>query len=76
MTTVTETKFSDIYIMAESKKAYIPDRRTLNALMEFQPDDLDAFFNVLVQGFDGENTSYSINYEGILYRRRYALPLR
>ena len=68
MTTVTETKFSDIYIMAESKKAYIPDRRTLNALMEFQPDDLDAFFNVLVQGFDGENTSYSINYEGILYR--------
>ena len=68
MVTVTEAKFSDIYIMTESKKAYIPDRRTLNALMEFQADDLDAFYNVLVQGFDGVNTSYSVNYEGILYR--------
>lgn len=68
MTTITETKFSDIYILAESKKAYIPDRRTLNALMEFQADDFDVFFNTVVQAFDGQNSSYSITYEGILYR--------
>ena len=68
MVTVTEAKFSDIYITTENKKAYIPDRRTLNALMEFQPDDFDAFFDVLVSGYDGITPSYSINYEGILYR--------
>ena len=68
MTTITETKFSDIYILAESKKAYIPDRRTLNALMEFQADDFDVFFNTVAQAFDGQNSSYSITYEGILYR--------
>lgn len=68
MTTITETKFSDIYILAESKKAYIPDRRTLNALMEFQADDFDVFFNTVAQAFDGQNSSYSITYGGILYR--------
>ena len=68
MVTITEAKFSDIYITTENKKAYIPDRRTLNALMEFQPDDFEAFYNELVNGFDGTNTSYSVNYEGILYR--------
>lgn len=68
MSTITETKFSDIYIMAESKKVYIPDRSTLNSLMEFAPDDLDAFYDLLVENFDGENTSYSVKYQGILYR--------
>ena len=68
MATITETRFSDIYIMSENKKAYIPDRSTLNALMEFQPDDLDAFYDLLVNSYDGKNTSYSVKYDGILYR--------
>lgn len=68
MATVTESKFSDIYITTENRKSYIPDRRTLNALMEFQPDDFEAFFDTVVNGYDGINPSYSISYEGILYR--------
>ncbi|MBE6467639.1 MAG: hypothetical protein E7004_03505 [Alphaproteobacteria bacterium] len=68
MTTITDTKFSDIYITSEDKKAYIADRRTLNALMEFEPDDLADFCKVVEEGFDGHNTGYSINYNGILYR--------
>ena len=68
MATITDTNFSDIYIMAENKKAYIPDRRTFNSLAEFRPDDLDAFYNLLVSSFDGKNTSYSVKYDGILYR--------
>ncbi len=68
MTTITETKFSDLYVMSESKKAYIPDRTTMNALMEFQPDDLDIFYDILANAYDGKNTSYSVKYNGILYR--------
>lgn len=68
MATITDTKFSDIYIMAESKKAYIPDRCTFNSLIEFCPDDLEDFYNLLVASYDGKNTSYSVKYDGILYR--------
>lgn len=68
MVTITETRFSDIYVTEENKKAYIPDRRTLNALMEFEAEDFDAFYDALAAGFDGSNTSYSITYDGIVYR--------
>ncbi len=68
MPTITETKFSDIYIMAAEKKAYIPDKRTLNALMSFEPDDFDAFFELVAASWDGINPSYSVCYEGIYYR--------
>ena len=68
MATVTDTKFSDIYIMAGEQKAYIPDRRTFNALMPFEPDDFDAFFKLLEETWDGNNPSYSVCYEGIFYR--------
>lgn len=68
MVTITETKFSDIYIIAEERKAYIPDKRTLNALMLFEPDDFDAFFTLVKESWDGVNPSYSINYENIFYR--------
>ncbi len=68
MATITETKFSDIYIMATDKKAYIPDKRTLNALMPFEPEDFDAFFNLLESSWDGTNPSYSVRYDGIYYR--------
>ena len=68
MSTITETKFSDIYISAADRKAYIPDKRTLNALMVFEPDDLDKFFQLVESTWDGENPSYSVCYEGIFYR--------
>ena len=68
MTTVTETKFSDIYVTTEDKKAYIADRRTLNALMEFSPDDFDEFFKALEAGFVDNIPSYSVKYDDILYR--------
>ena len=68
MTTLTETRFSDIYIMADSKKAYIHDETTINALKEFNPDDLENFYTLVANSFDGVNTSYSVNYNGILYR--------
>lgn len=68
MATITETKFSDIYILESDKKAYIPDKRTLNALMLFEPDDFDAFFTAVKNEWDGKNPSYSVCYEGIFYR--------
>ena len=68
MVTITETKFSDIYITGNGKKAYIPDKRTLSALMEFAPEDLNKFYNTVVQGWDGQTPSYSIKYNKILYR--------
>lgn len=68
MVTITETKFSDIYITGDGKKAYIPDKRTLSALMEFAPDDLDKFYRLVEQSWDGKIPSYSICYEKILYR--------
>ena len=68
MATITETKFSDIYILASERKAYIPDKRTLSALMVFEPDDFDEFFKVVESSWDKENPSYSIRYNGIFYR--------
>ncbi len=68
MSTVTETKFSDIYILASEHKAYIPDKRTLNALMVFEPEDFDDFFKLVESSWDGKIPSYSVNYQGIYYR--------
>ena len=68
MATVTETSFSDIYITANDRKAYIPDKRTSNALMLFAPDDFDSFFNLVESSWDGKNPSYSVHYDGIYYR--------
>ena len=68
MATITETKFSDIYILASERKAYIPDKRTLSALMVFEPDDFDEFFKVVESSWDKNNPSYSIRYNGIFYR--------
>ena len=68
MATITETKFSDIYLTSEDNKAYIADKRTLNALMEFEPDDLNDFRKAVEEGFNGSNTGYSINYDGVFYR--------
>jgi len=66
MVKLNEVYFSDIYITPE-KIAYIPDNQTTNGLEIFAPEDFDVFFNLLETSFDGENTSYSVLYEKILY---------
>lgn len=68
MPTIAETKFSDIYISASDHKAYIPDKRTLNALMLFEADDFDEFFHLVESSWDGVNPSYSVCFCGVLYR--------
>ncbi len=67
MATITETKFSDIYI-APDKTAYIPDGTTSSGLMEFHPDDFEEFFQLIEKGWPGDNPSYSVIYHNIFYR--------
>lgn len=67
MATITETKFSDIYITPD-KKAYIPDKCTSNALINFEPEDFDTFFKLMESSWDGTNSSYSICYHNVYYR--------
>lgn len=67
MANITETKFSDIYITPD-KKAYIQDKRTQNALLQFDAEDFEDFFKLLESAWDGENPSYSICYKDIFYR--------
>jgi len=68
MANITETQFSDIYISAKERKAYIPDKHTIYGLMPFEANDLDTFFNLMEQKWDGENPSYSLEYNGVIYR--------
>ena len=67
MATVTETNFADLYITPD-KKCFIPDKRTENALMIFEPSDFDDFYERLEENWDKKNPSYSLFYEGIYYR--------
>ncbi len=67
MPTITETKFSDIYITPD-KKAYIPDRQSPNGLMEFEPEDFEKFFKLVETTWDGDNPSYSVCYNNLFYR--------
>lgn len=67
MTTVTETKFSDIYITPD-KIAYIPDLRTPNGLKLFEAEDFDKFYALVEASWDGKNPSYSVLYEQFFYR--------
>lgn len=67
MATITETQFSDIYITPD-KQAFIPDKRTANALMKFAPEDFAQFYQLLQTSWDGQNPSYSVVYNGIFYR--------
>ncbi|MCQ2741010.1 MAG: GspE family protein [Alphaproteobacteria bacterium] len=70
MTTITETEFSDIYITdkGDTQIAYIQDKNKVSALVELQADDFDAFFKTVVDNWDGKNSSYSVHYDGVLYR--------
>lgn len=67
MATITETGFSDIYITPD-KKAFIPNKQTVSALMKFEPEDFDKFYHLLETSWDGQNPSYSVVYDKIFYR--------
>lgn len=66
MTRINDIFFSDIYI-TPGKVAYIPDDLTENGLQIFNPVDFDAFYQLVESSYDGKS-SYSISYEGILFR--------
>ena len=67
MATITETRFSDIYITPD-KKAYIPDGNTRSGLMLFEASDFEKFFELVEKSWDGKNPSYSVIYEKLFYR--------
>ncbi len=66
MTRINDVFFSDIYITPE-KVAYIPDDLTENGLQLFMPTDFEEFYHLVETSYDG-NSSYSISYEGVLFR--------
>ena len=67
MVNITETQFSDIYITPD-KIAYIPDKRTANGLIVFEPEDFEEFYALLEATWDGKNPSYSVFYNNLFYR--------
>ncbi|MBE6451878.1 MAG: type II/IV secretion system family protein [Alphaproteobacteria bacterium] len=67
MVKIADTVFSDIYITPD-KKAYIPDKNTANALILFDAEDFNDFFDIVQNSWDGITPSYSIVYKGIYYR--------
>lgn len=67
MANLTETIFSDIYITPD-KIAYMPDRKTINGLQVFEPDDFEEFYALVEATWDGVNPSYSVFYNQIFYR--------
>lgn len=67
MATISETRFSDIYVTPE-KEVFIPDVDTENGLKMFKPTDFDVFFKLLEKTWDGNNPSYSVVYEKNIYR--------
>lgn len=66
MTRINDIFFSDIYITPE-KVAYIPDDLTENGLQIFNPSDFETFYQLVESSYEGKS-SYSISYEGILFR--------
>ena len=68
MSRINDQYFSDIYIMPD-KKVFVPDSRTENGLRQFQPDDFEAFYNILEQTYLKYNrSSYSVIYEDYFFR--------
>lgn len=67
MSNISDIYFSDIYIRPD-RKTYIADKRTANGLVEIELDDLQSFYDALNKGFDGSNSSYSIEYGNSFYR--------
>ena len=67
MPTVNETDFSDIYIIPDGS-SYIWGKTTPSGLVPVRPDDFDEFYQVIMNTYDGENSSYLVKYKGYHYR--------
>lgn len=67
MTLVNDVPFSDIYV-TEDRTCYINDGETENGLAILQAEDLTKFLHSLESSWDGNNPSYSLFYDGIIYR--------
>ena len=67
MVKLNDISFSDIYITPE-KTAFIADNRTENGLKIIEPEDFEVFYGLVEKSWDGNNPSYSVLYNKILYR--------
>ncbi len=66
MVRVVELDFSDFYYTPEHV-AYIPDKKLNGALCKVEPEDIKEFVSVLEKTYAG-NRSYSISYDGVVFR--------
>lgn len=64
---VNDTEFSDIYI-TPNKVCYIASGKSASGLKEAHCTDLQEFINAVQEKFDGEYTSYSLNFKNRVYR--------
>ena len=67
MVKLNSIRFSDLYITPE-RTFFVPDGRTENGLAIIKPEDMDIFYTLLEETWDGYNPSYSVLYENIFYR--------
>ena len=67
MALINDIDFPDIYV-AENKVCYITDGETENGLAVLQADDLPQFLQALETTWDKNNPSYSLFYDGRIYR--------
>ena len=64
---VNDTKFSDLYITPD-KTCYIMSGLSESGLRVARCTDLQEFINAVKEKYDGEYSSYSLNYKGRVYR--------
>ncbi len=67
MVKLNSIRFSDLYITPD-KTFFVPDCKTENGLAIIKPEDIDVFYALLEETWDGENPSYSVLYENVFYR--------
>lgn len=67
MVKLNSIRFSDLYI-TPNKTFFVPDCKTENGLAIIKPEDIDVFYALLEETWDGENPSYSVLYENVFYR--------
>ncbi len=67
MVKINDVPFSDIYITPD-RTAYIPDNRTANGLAVLSAEDFEIFYQILENGWDKQNPSYSLLYDDVFYR--------
>lgn len=72
--TVNDARFSDLYITPDNT-SYVWSGKSNSGLKVADYTDLQEFIKAVVEKFDGENTSYSLNYKGFNYRIERSIAL-